>query len=72
MPVNKTPEVFVVTKFVPFGVNEYLFTATSQAAAERELRRRFPKLWVDKATGQLQLDKEGTYLFAIDAETPVS
>jgi hypothetical protein len=70
--MNTNKEVFVVTKFKPFGVAEFLFVAASKAAAEKELRTRFPKLWVNKQNGTFQLDKEGTYLFEIAAEPLIS
>ena len=50
---SKPAKVFIGTKAKVFEDEIFMFAAGSQKAAEKELRTRFPKLWIDKPEGVL-------------------
>lgn len=64
----KQPTVFVGTKARLFEEEIFMFVAASKKAAEKELRERFPKLWVEKTGGTYRSDKDGEWLIFIREE----
>ncbi len=69
---SKPVVVFVGTRAKVFEDEIFMFAAGSKKAAEKELRTRFPKLWIDKPDGAYRSEKDGEWLLFIREEPVIS
>ena len=69
---TKPALVFVGTKAHLFEDEIFMFAAASRKAAEKELRERFPKLWIEKTDGTYRSEKDGEWLLFIREEPVIS
>lgn len=61
-------KVYVMTKFKPFGAEEYVGVKKSQKEALKALREMFPHMRGRVEDNSLSSDQKNTYLLAIREE----